>query len=265
MRMHEALQAPVPPHYRGVWRRTLLQTPDAIDTSTTVFWLQTSRWHADIRLPEGRPDFAGIRSIAECEAEHIAWLARQQGFAGITAVSADAAGTETCQWHRLVDFQPQPATPDAGTMRFDGDALTETGIHADYLETWRRLPDSTRGHAVLQLLDAQGQPATPMRLLLVAGNHVMHVRGRSAAWPAGVAPGRPLADVVAAGQVDLLGFEISFGQRSTDGWTVARSTLPWLENTSIAMRIRRLGDTHLEVNYGGELRCWKMLEWSAPV
>jgi hypothetical protein len=265
MRMHEALQAPVPPHYRGVWRRTLLQTPDAIDTSTTVFWLQTSRWHADIRLPEGRPDFAGIRSIAECGPLHIDWLARQQGFAGITAVSADAAGTETCQWHRLVDFQPPPAAPDAGTMRFDGDALTETGIHADYLETWQRLTDSTRGHATLQLLDAQGQPASPMRLLLVAGNHVMHVRGRAAAWPASVAPGTPLADVVAAGQVDLLDFEISFGQRSPDGWTVARSTLPWLENTSIAMLIKRLGNDRLVVDYGGDVRCWKMLEWNAPV
>jgi hypothetical protein len=264
MRMHEALQAPVPPHYRGVWRRTLLQTPDAIDTSTTVFWLQTSRWHADIRLPEGRPDFSGIRSIAECGPLHIDWLARQQGFAGITAVSADAAGTETCEWHRLVDFQPPPATPDAGTMRFDGDALTETGIHADYLETWRRLPDSTRGHAVLQLLDADGQPASPMRLLLVAGNHVMHVRGRAAAWPAGVAPGTPLAALVPAGQVDLLDFEISFGERSVDGWTVSRSTLPWLENTSIAMRTRPLDDARLEVDFGGDVQCWKVLEWSAP-
>jgi hypothetical protein len=265
MAMHGTPGKPVPPHYRGVWRRTLLQTPEAIDTGTTVLWLQTSRWHADIRLPEGRPDFSGIRSIAECSPLHIDWLARQQGFAGITDVSRDAAGVETCQWHRLVDFQPPPATPDAGTMRFDGDDLTETGIHARYLEAWRRLPDSTNGHAVLQLQDTQGRPASPMRLLLVAGEHVMHVRGRTAPWPANVAPGTSLAALVAMGNVDLLDIEISYGQRNPDGWTVVRSTLPWLENTSITIQLRRLTDERLEVNFGGEVGCWEIGEWTAPV
>jgi hypothetical protein len=150
-------------------------------------------------------------------------------------------------------------------MRFDGDDLTEAGIHAHYLEAWRRLPDSTNGHAVLQLQDAQGRPSSPMRLLLVAGNHVMHVRARSAPWPAGVAPGTPLANLVAPGNVGLLDFEISFGQRSPDGWTVGRSTLPWLENTPVAMRIRRLANERMEVDYGGEVGCWKILEWTAPV
>lgn len=265
MALHELSGTPVPPHYRGVWRRSLLETPDASDTDTTVYWLQASRWHADIRLPDGRPDFSGIRSLAECGPAHIAWLARQQGFAGITTVSTDPAGSEICQWHRIVDFQPPPATPDAGTMCFDGDALTETGIHVQYLEKWCRLPDSTNGHAVLQLQDAQGRPSSPMRLLLVAGNHVMHVRGRAALWPADMAPGTTLADLVVAGNVDLLDGEISFGQRSADGWTVSRSTLPWLENTSIPIRIGRLADERLEVDFGGDLRCWKVLEWTAPV
>jgi hypothetical protein len=265
MALIEVSGTPVPPHYHGVWRRTLLETPDASDTQTTVFWLQAGRWHADIRLPDGRPDFSAIRSIAECAPEHIAWLATQQGFAGVTEVTADAAGTETCQWHRIVDVQPPPATPDAGTMRFDGDALTETGIHAQYLEAWRRLPDSTNGHAVLQLQDAQGRPSRPLRLLLVAGRHVMHVRGRAVSWPGGVAPGTSLAAVVAMGNLDLLDFEISFGQRSADGWTISRSTLPWLENASIAMRIKRLAPEQVEVDFGGDVQCWKVLEWTAPV
>ena len=259
--MHEMPDTPVPPNYRGVWRRTLLETPEASDTGTTVFWLQTSRWHADIRIPVGRPDFSGIRSLAECSPSHIDWLARQQGFAGITVVSPAADGAEICQWHRLVDFQPPPATPDAGTMRFNGDQLTETGIHAHYLEEWRRLPDSNDGHAVLQMLDGQGRPSSPLRLLLVAGSHVMHVRDRSAAWPADMAPGTSLATLVATGKVDLLDCEISFGQRNPDGWTVARSTLPWLENTPIAMRVRQLGDALVEVDFGGEVQFWKMLEW----
>ena len=255
----------VPAHYRGVWRRTLLETPDARDTSTAVFWLQTGRWHADIRLPDGRPDFCGIHSLAECGPQHITWLARQQGFAGITGVSRDANGNESCQWYRFADFQPPSATPDVGTMCFDGDELTETGIHGRYLEEWRRLPDSDDGHVVLQLQDAQGQPPSHLRLLLVAGSHVMHVRARSAPWPASVAPGTPLAALVAAGRVDLLDFEISYGQRSADGWTVRRSTLPWLENTDVAMRIRQLGDARLEVDFGGDVQCWKCREWAEPL
>jgi hypothetical protein len=125
----------------------------------------------------------------------------------------------------------------------------------------RRLPDSNQGHAVLQMLDGQGRPSSPPRLLLVAGSHVMHVRGRSAAWPADMAPGASLATLVATGKVDLLDCEISFGQRNPEGWTVSSSTLPWLENTAIAMRVRQLGDALVEVDFGGEVQCWKLLEW----
>ena len=254
---------PVPPHYRGVWRRTLLETPEARDTGTTVYWLQTSCWHADIRLPDGRPEFSGIRSIEECGPAHIAWLATQQGFAGVTEVSIDANGSEICQWHRLVDFQPPPATPDAGTMRFHGDDLAETGIHARYLEEWCRLPDSTNGHAVLRLQEAAGEPSSSMRLLLVAGVYVMHVRTRARPWPAEVTPGTLLADL-AAERPELLDFEISFGQRTPDGWAISRSTFPWLERQPVPIRIGRLEGARLEVDFNGDVQRWEVLEWSIP-
>lgn len=254
----------VPARYRGVWQRTLLETPEASDTDTTVFWLQAGRWHADIRLPAGRPDFSGIRSLADCGPAHLAWLAAQQGFAGITTVSAAPDGSEICQWHRLVDFQPPAATPDAGAMRFHGDELTETGVHADYLETWRRLPDSADGHLVLQLDDPKAPPPGPMRLLMVAGRHVMHVRSRAAPWPAGVVPGTSLADLAGAGQAALLDFEISFGERGPDGWKVIRSTLPWREHATIAMRIGRLDGDSLGVDFDGDVQRWRVLEWTVP-
>ncbi|MET0963376.1 MAG: hypothetical protein ABWY05_11275 [Noviherbaspirillum sp.] len=254
----------VPPHYRGVWRRTLLETPDASDTGTTVFWLQASRWHADIRLPDGRPDFTGIDAFDKCGPAHIAWLARQQGFAGVTSVSVDGAGKEICQWRRIVDFQPPPATPDAGSMDFDGDALTETGIHARYLEEWRRLPDSIHGHAVLRLHEPQGGRSDATRLLLMAGQQVMHVRSRAAAWPAGLAPGVSLASLITPATTDLLDFEISFGRLGPSGWTVVRSTLPWLENTEVIVQVRPLGDSRIEIDFDGDMRCWDILEWSLP-
>lgn len=254
----------VPARYRGVWRRTLLETPGARDTSTTVFWLQARRWHADIRLPAGRPDFSGIRSLAECGPAHVAWLAGQQGFAGVTTVSTTADGAEVCQWRRIVDFQPPPATPDAGAMQFRGSRLTETGVHAHYLEKWRRLPASGNGHVVLRLQSPDARPGSPLRLLMVSGSHVMHVRSRAASWPAAVAPGMALSDLVAGRNLALLDFEISFGRISPEGWVVIRSTLPWLENTTIAMQTRQLGEALLEVDYGGDVQCWQVLEWLPP-
>lgn len=59
-RMPGAEARPVPADLRGVWVRTLLQTETLAehvgappsDTTTWVRWLQTSRWHADLRVPQ---------------------------------------------------------------------------------------------------------------------------------------------------------------------------------------------------------------------
>src|SRR3569832_503628 len=96
-----AAPAPVPNAYLGVWRRSLLESPILRDTHSHVFWLQTPRWHADLRLPAGRPDFSGIDSLAECSAAQLAWLARQQGVCGVAQLDG-----ERCTWHRQMDFQP---------------------------------------------------------------------------------------------------------------------------------------------------------------
>lgn len=201
---------PVPPRYRGIWRRSLLATPELRDTATTVFWLQGPSWHADIRIPAGRPDFSGVDSLAACSPAQRAWLATQQGFAGITRVRRDLAG-EVCSWQRLIDFQPPQAAPDEGWMRFEPDRLVETGVHAPYLEHWHRLPDTDRRMAVLRA--GGGDPAQPAEMLFLAGDHVMHLRGSGPA-PAG------------AVRLDLA---ISFGRRQADGYVILHSTMPWLE------------------------------------
>lgn len=203
---------PVPERYRGVWRRSLLATSDLRDTSTTVFWLQAERWHADIRLPPGRPDFSGVRQLADCSAQQLAWLQQQQGFAGVTEVDTSVA-PEICRWHRVVDFQPPSATADAGTMEFEPEVLIEKGVHADYLEHWHKLPDSDSGFTVLR----QSASSEPLQMLLVAGGYVMRVRERGG--------------VLAL----MLDFEISFGVREADGWRVMHSTLPWLEGQLFAL------------------------------
>lgn len=81
----------VPPHYRGVWTRTLLETPTVRDTTTIVRWMQLGRWHADLRIS------TGARTAL-------------QGFSGITQVSKTTQG-EVCTWHRVVDYLPPGPTP----------------------------------------------------------------------------------------------------------------------------------------------------------
>lgn len=249
---------PVPPRYRGVWRRSLLETRTLSDTGTIVHWLQTSRWHADLRLPTGRPDFTGVMSLAECNTDQLEWLATQQGFAGVTRVDQHP---EICHWHRIVDFQPAAVLADAGYMAFDGDRVVETGVHAPYLENWDRLPGSQDGFAVFQQLDAPS-----MTLLLVAGDYVMRVRDRRTPWPAGIAPGTSLLALLEM-DVDilpLLDCELSFGRRNAGGWLIDYSTLPFLQQRQVDLTLNRLTADRALIDSEGETSAWQIHEWTPP-
>jgi hypothetical protein len=221
----------VPANYQGVWQRTLLATGDGLDNSSRVYWLQTSSWHADIRIPADRPDFTGARSLADCSGAQLQWLARQQGFAGITAVTGDQ-----CVWKRVIDFQPPSGRRDIGRMVFvHPDKLQEYGIEAAYSETWERVVDDKNEHCyALQLLDKR-ELVEPESYLLVSGNHFIHARNR----PAGLAqlckgPGQ-LRCYPQQMLVQLLDFEISFGLIRGAGypWQITLSTLPWREGQSL--------------------------------
>ena len=178
---------PVPPRYRGVWQRTLLQTPEGRDTTTRVHWLQTEGWHADLRVP------AGVDPATP------AGRAQLQGFCGITRISGGHDGQpEVCTWHRRWDIQPPRSTPDAGYMVFETpDRLTETGVHARYLEVWERLPGSDGPFRALAQVDDRGDPTGVWRF--EAGRYALQLRGgsRSAAdWPADLQPDETLAQVL---------------------------------------------------------------------
>ncbi len=217
--------APVPARYRGLWRRTLLQAGSLRDTASTVYWLQTENWHADIRIPAGRPCFEGVSSLAQCSPAQRRFLATQQGFHGLTEVDT-TTGTDICRWHRLADFQPPALSPDAGVLRLDGDLLVETGLHEDYLEHWERLSGSNQDTRVL------AQSGSGGALLLRAGDWAMRVFPRRAAWPGGLEAGTSLEAITAAGDaqaIALLDFEISLAKITDMDWTVHHSTLPWLE------------------------------------
>lgn len=178
---------PVPPRYRGVWQRTLLQTPEGRDTTTRVHWLQTEGWHADLRVP------AGVDPATP------AGRAQLQGFCGITRISGGHDGQpEVCTWHRRWDIQPPRSTPDAGHMVFETpDRLIVTGVHAQYLEVWERLPGSDGPFRALAQVDDQGDPTGVWRF--EAGRYALQLRGgsRSAAdWPVDLQPDETLAQVL---------------------------------------------------------------------
>jgi hypothetical protein len=242
----------VPDRYLGVWTRTLLETPEGHDTTTWVRWLQTSSWHADLRVPAGssRSEPAG--------------LAQQQGFCGNTEITpAHDDQLEICTWHRHEDFQPPRVTPDAGTMVFEtADRVIERGVHGTYLEVWERLPESLGRRIVLAALDCTGQP-TPERVL-VSGAYLMHLRPRAALWPSDTGAGETLADLIqrapqsAAG---LLDFNISFGRWNEPAWTIERSTFPELELQSVEFTLHRTSTTQASLRCARLPEDWQVVEW----
>ncbi|MDP3190968.1 hypothetical protein [Rhodoferax sp.] len=250
--------SPVPDHYRGVWARTLLETPQQRDESTFVRWLQTSLWHADLRIPV---------TVPEIGTQH--QLAGQQGFCGVTQVERQADG-EVCTWQRRLDFQPARAEVDAGVMVFEtSERVIETGVHAPYLEIWERLPDSTGRFIALAGLDEAG--GDTRERFLVAGRYAMHVRPRRLAWPADTSAGQTLLEVMDRhpGMAQaLLDFEISFGTLEGGDWTIEQSTLPALTGACMPFAVARVNGTCATVGSPGLGEQWQVLEWSgqeAPV
>jgi hypothetical protein len=243
---------PVPDHYRGVWVRTLLQTPQHRDESTFVRWLQTSLWHADLRVPPGLTPNSTPRQ-----------LAKQQGFCGVTQFSQSAQG-EVCTWQRHMDFQPPRLDVDAGLMVFESpDRVIETGVHAQYLEVWERLPNSTGRYIAMGGLLASGEPS--LERMFVAGSYAMRVRPRSIHWPEGTMAGQTMGEVMLAHPTcaqAILDFEISFGCLESDGWRIELSTLPELVGTNQHITLRKLSDSRATVTHGEVARAWEILEWT---
>lgn len=246
----------VPERYRGVWVRTLLQTPNERDERTFVRWLQTGLWHADLRVPETArlcPQPAGDD------------LATQAGFCGITRIDQPLPhGAEVCTWLRRFDYQPPRSTPDAGHMVFETpDRLIETGVHGHYLEVWERLPDSLGPSIVLKGPEDEAEHAPTF--VLIAGRYMMRVRPRPTPWPATLQADATLADVLAlhpAEKSAWLDMEISFGTLENGHWTVERSTMPQLEGSSHACALQRL-DANTALLSGSQFNGrWGILEWA---
>ncbi len=218
----------VPPHYQGLWRRTLLTAPGLRDDTTLVLWMQTAQWHADLRIPADRPPCEGRRSVHDCSHDELLGLLRQEGFAGITQVQGD-----TCEWLRQLDYRPS-GRRDLGCMAFAStlDAIDEYGVEADYAERWEREPASDQTGWVARSRSAEG----PV-LWLRSGRRFMLIRPRAM----DATQSRELWACLAAGRATveelrrLADFEITYGVIAEDDGRILHSTLPWREWQTIAL------------------------------
>ena len=209
--------------YRGLWRRRLLRDASGEDRDTRVWWLQGDGWYVDLRIPPDRPDFTGVTGFEQLNAEQIAWLARQQGFAGRLVIDGNRL-----HWQRHIDLQPPTALADIGEVYWDGECLHERGVLADYAEEWVwQRPASS----------ISGVWATPDRrgLRVAVGEWVMQAVDRRS--PLGqITRLTDLAVAPGADPSSLLNCAIEFGHAGDAGnnWNVLYSSLPWRAGRSAA-------------------------------
>lgn len=261
----------VPTDYRGVWVRTRLH-PSSDQAGVTspaapliwARWLQTSLWHADLRVPDEAMAGRVSAPLSTLGTDQLAALTHQSAFAGCTRVDAHPQG-ELCSWLRRIDYQPPALAPDAAWVVFDApDRMIRIDQHSEVTETWERLPDSVGTFRVLSGIDGQGQPDG--RLLMQAGAHLCLVRDRRRPWPRGLNPGLALVDVLLTQPEHALAWldlELSFGRIDGASWCIERSTLPEREGLRLPFTLQRWRTSdEADVALGGVATRWQILEWT---
>lgn len=224
----------LPSEYLGMWRRTLLEQAGVVDTSTLVLVIQTEQYHADIRIPSGRPDFSGVKCLADCSTEQLHWLASQQGFTGITQVNDNIS-----QWLRDYDYQPSNGQRDIGEMTFESaDTIVEIGVDAEYREIWQKIKDTHLNLSIKQTTGIDRHGIELPARLFTAGNYFAYVRPRSAVLPKAASFHEAIDKVNPSRDelLDWLDFEISFGdiQDRLSG-KIHHSTLPFREQAVVSL------------------------------
>lgn len=222
-------QAPPLSEMPGMWRRSLIIHADgARDSTTQVRWLQAKTLFVDLRQGAALPDFLHLRCLNDLTMEDCARLAPQEGFAGRLGFDGDCF-----EWRRLIDFQPQSPSADAGRLWWQDDILIEAGRDVAYVEHWMRDPTVvTRPLAALLLREVESGLAA---LAVQVGTVFMYARDRGVA----LASGASLAECVAgAGSLAeahaMLDCEITLGSAGARaepagdrGDVILASTHPW--------------------------------------
>lgn len=214
----------------GTWRRRWIRWPGRKpDASTHVWWVQSARQYGELRIPRGRPSFAGVRSFGQCSKPQLLWLATQEGFAGELSESGGVF-----HWWRDVDFQPFDGRRDVGRLSYENPGQTvmvEVGAEAPYYtKLWEREAAQPPGTypPVVTRIDRPGGHG----LFVGVGHEFVLAVDRRPKLPAADS----LAELVAGANFHdparWLNAEISFGKRDRDegrNGTILHSTLPWRE------------------------------------
>ena len=215
---------------RGAWRRSLLVRPNGDrDFASFVVWMQGARHFVDLRQPPGRPCFAEVAAACDLTWTHLAWMTRQEGFAGELVLDG-----EFVEWRRSLDLQPPTGDADSARLWFEGATLVEQGRHAPYLERWEPLLAAPPVRAASARLRRDGREGVVVRcdgwFMLMLGRHLP------------LPPGPPLAARLAAGPTlaeaqGLFACEVALGRAAPGAWRVERSTLPWHEGRAMSPRL----------------------------
>jgi hypothetical protein len=225
----------------GIWTCSLKIFPDGHrDETTNVAWAQGPSIFIDLRQPAGRPDFSHATCLTELTAPDCAWLATQQGFAGVLR-QADGF----FEWVREIDFHP-PTGPDSGRLFWENDILVETGRYSEYREHWHRDEALPRLPCAAARLRAKADGRLGMLIRL--GDDFLLARGRP---PAMRVSGDSLAEGVAGAATlaeaqALFDCEFAQGRITGDNWQITRSTLPFREKMDLSVDFAEDGVLHLD-------------------
>ena len=239
----------------GLWRRSLIRLADGSEDRTTeVHWLQGPTRYADLRQPVGRPSFAGITCLAACGPDHLAWMARQEGFAGTLVQAGDFF-----EWEREIDFQPPSSMPDAGRLWLEAGMMIEEGRDSPYIEHWHHDLAGAPSATLSLVEEATGVAGA----LVVVGGTFMFARARLAALPQGARLADRLADAPeATAAQDLLDCEIALGAVDDGRFIIERSTLPYREGASLVPARDGSLLTTADIDPSGAplTRAWRIVE-----
>ncbi len=267
-------QETVPDALVGLWRRLSIEENDRIDTTTQVFWLQTTSGFGDIRIPAGRPTVNALSQLTPTQALA---LSHQGGFAGITRLEGDR-----CEWHHAMDYQPFNGKADVGTLHWEGDILVEIGPKGVYREEWQRV---ATGPTATMTLSTR---AAWKGWLVLCGDRFIYMCEQRQLLPSADSLSDLLSETFgvssdiasdtlldAAEHTDFtispkaqqyLNCEISFGriQQGKKPWEIELSTLPWREGSSLWLAEEMTVDYPNEQilqTVGEETLIWSVQEW----
>src|SRR5271166_782727 len=163
-------------------RRFITYYTGASDTSTEVYWLQSRKLSAEVRIPARRPDPRGRASYGDYSHEELKALADVEG--GIAETAWDG---EIMHWSSLVAFQLHQKWPEPGLLRRIGDCMMEFAPSGAYVEDWRLQPSRPGPVVGLRLLREfnveSGAVTHSGGGLVVCGDHAALVLGRPRALP----------------------------------------------------------------------------------